>query len=202
MKKCKVKFKFFICLILLLVVYQPVFANDAKEVKGYLKSNLDKVFSVLKDNNLDQNAKTAEVVKIVSPMLDFQLITKLSFGKKYWTEMPKDKQEQFVKLFKELLKKSFIEKLVLYTDEKIIINEPVSQKNKVIIPTILVSQEKNFDMAYKFYQSDSKEWKIYDLTIQDVSIIKTYQSQIDEILKKGTYEDLYLKLEKADSNSN
>ena len=119
-----------ICL-LLLSVSEPIFANDAKEVEGYLKTNLDKVFAVLKNNALDQKSKTKEIVGIVSPMFDFPLITKLSFGKTYWTGMTKEQQKQFVELFIKLLKKSFIEKLVLYTDEKIVIKEPVQKKIKL-----------------------------------------------------------------------
>jgi len=54
-------------------------------------------------------------------------------------------------------------------------------------------------MRYKLYHSES-EWKIYDVEIQGVSIIRSYRSQFSEILKNGTIDDLLLKLEKSVEN--
>ena len=54
-------------------------------------------------------------------------------------------------------------------------------------------------MTYKLYKS-KKDWKIYDLEIQGVSIIRSYRSQFSSILESGTVDDLLLKLENpADS---
>ena len=192
----KIKYIFFA--VAMVFVTNTLYAAQTKEVEALLKTNLDKVFAILKNKSLDQEKKTSEIVKIVSPMFDFPLITKLSFGKKYWTGMTNAQQDQFVTLFVDLLKKSFIEKLVLYTDEKIVIKDPIDKKNKVEIPTVLVSEGKNFDMTYKFYKSKENNWKIWDLEIQDISIIKTYQSQIDQVLQKGTYDELMQKLQKPE----
>jgi phospholipid transport system substrate-binding protein len=50
-------------------------------------------------------------------------------------------------------------------------------------------------MLYKFYQPNG-QWKIYDLEIQGVSIIRSYQSQFKEILRNGTFDNLLQKMEK------
>ena len=54
-------------------------------------------------------------------------------------------------------------------------------------------------MLYKLYQSES-DWKIYDVEIQGVSIIRSYRSQFSEILKNGTFDDLMLKLKESVEN--
>lgn len=174
------------------------FANDANDVESYLKTNLDSVFSVLKNDKLPADEKTANIVDTVSPMFDFERITMLSFGRKHWTGMNADQQKQFVNLFVKLLKKSFIEKLTLYTNEKVQINPPVINKNKAEIPTVIISENEKYSVNYKFYKSKELGWKIWDLEIQDVSIVRSYQTQIDEILQKGTYEDLLTKLDKPE----
>ena len=53
-------------------------------------------------------------------------------------------------------------------------------------------------MLYKFYESTS--WLIYDLEIQGVSIISTYRSQFDQVLSKGTIDELLTKLEKPEKS--
>ena len=54
-------------------------------------------------------------------------------------------------------------------------------------------------MLYKLYVSKSG-WRIYDIEIQGVSIIRSYRSQFAEILKNGTFDDLLEKLEKPIAN--
>jgi phospholipid transport system substrate-binding protein len=41
-----------------------------------------------------------------------------------------------------------------------------------------------------------KRWKIYDVEIQGVSILLTYRSQFDDILRNGSVEELLARLEK------
>ena len=53
-------------------------------------------------------------------------------------------------------------------------------------------------MLYKLYKS-KQGWRIYDLEIQGVSLISTYRSQFDEILRNKTVDDLLAKLEKPES---
>ena len=53
-------------------------------------------------------------------------------------------------------------------------------------------------MLYKFYESTS--WLIYDLEIQGVSIISTYRSQFDQVLSKGTIDELLTKLENPEKS--
>jgi phospholipid transport system substrate-binding protein len=53
-------------------------------------------------------------------------------------------------------------------------------------------------MIYKLYKS-KQGWRIYDIEIQGVSLISTYRSQFDEILRKKTVDDLFAKLEKPEN---
>ena len=99
-------------------------------------------------------------------------------------------------MFIKKLRTSYLSKLTLYTDEKIIYEPPVQDKNKVRISTYLISKDKKIDMLYKFYSSGNS-WKIYDVEIQGVSIIRSYRSQFDEIMQNGTIDDLLLKLQES-----
>ena len=54
-------------------------------------------------------------------------------------------------------------------------------------------------MLYKLYPSNNI-WKIYDIEIQGVSIIRSYRSQFREILQKGTIDDLLQRMQKSVNN--
>jgi phospholipid transport system substrate-binding protein len=183
----------------LLFLSQAVTADDKSAAEEFIKSNLGAVFSVLQKKDLSQPARKSEVVEIVTPMFDFKLMAKLSLGKKYWPDLSREHKERFTELFVERLRQSYLNKLTAYTDEKIIYEPPVAVKKKVHVPTLLVSQGKKISMLYKLYSSNNT-WKIYDVEIQGVSIIRSYRSQFKEILQNGTFDELLQKMQKSDNN--
>ncbi len=183
----------------LLFLSQTVTADDKTAAQEFLKSNLDAVFTVLQKKDLSQQAKNSEIVEIVTPMFDFELMAKLSLGKKYWPDLSQDQKERFTELFIERLRRSYLDKLTAYTDEKIVYESPLVDKKKVHVPTQLISKGKEISMLYKLYSSNNS-WKIYDVEIEGVSIIRSYRSQFNEILQKGTFGDLLKKMEKPDTN--
>ena len=188
-----------VAVISMLLFYQSAAADDKSEVEKLLKNNLDAVFTVLQKKDLEQQAKNKEIVDIVTPMFDFELMARLSLGKKHWSGLSQDKKERFTELFIKRLKASYLSNFTLYTDEKVFYEPSVQVKKKIHTPTYLVSNDKNISILYKFYKAE-KNWKVYDLEIQGISIIRSYRSQFSSILESGTVEDLLLKLENpADS---
>ena len=180
----------------LLIMSQTASADDNCPAEDFLKTRLEAVISVLDNEELAQQAKSSEVVEIVSPMFDFALMAKLTLGKKYWPGLTEANKEKFTDLFIKKLRTSYLSKLTLYSDEKIIYEPPVQDKNKVRISTFLISKDKKISMLYKFYKS-MNGWKIYDVEIQGVSIIRSYRSQFYQILQNGTFDELLLKLEES-----
>jgi len=188
----------YICLCLF-ILNQPVWADDKGEAEEVVKGKLDAVFTVLENKDLDQQAKKRAIDQIVTPMFDFELMAKLTLGKKYWPDLPREKREKFTERYIELLKTSYLDKLTLYTDEKVIFEPPVEANKKVHIPTELISKDRRTSILYKLYKP-ADGWKVYDLEIQGVSIIRSYRSQFDAILQSGTIDDLLRKMEKPSDN--
>jgi len=174
-------------------------AEETNSAKELLKNKLDAVLVVIQKKDLALEAKKEEIIAIVTPVFDFSLMSKLTIGKKHWIGLPPEKRDRFTELFVEFLKKTYLDAITLYTNEKVVYGESVHIKNKVHIPTELITKDNAYRMLYKFYKS-KQGWKIYDVEIQGVSLIRTYRSQFDSVLRKGTIDDLILKLEKHEIN--
>ena len=182
-----------------LVMVQTVSADDIKVVKELLESKIEAAIAVLQKKDLDQQEKNKQIIEIVSPLFDFPLMAKLSLGRKYWPDLVNEKQQRFIELFTKRMKASYLDKLTLYTDEKVIFKTPVQEKRKIKIPTDLISKNNTISMLYKLHES-TNSWLIYDIEIQGVSIISTYRSQFDQVLSKGTIDELLIKLEKPENS--
>lgn len=184
--------------LILFVTVQTGLTSDGIEAQAILKTKLDATIAVLQKKDLDTQKKNEQLVAIVTPMFDFQLMAKLSLGRKYWPGLSEEKKGEFTDLFIKRLRASYLEKISLYTDEKVFFKTPVQDKRKVSIPTEIISNNNRISMIYKMYKS-KKDWKIYDVEIEGISIISTYRSQFDQVLSKGTMDELLQRLEKPEN---
>ena len=170
--------------------------KDPNELQDLLQSRWDAAIIILQKKDIDEKVKIEQIYKIVSPLFDFPLMAKLTLGRQNWPKLTPPQQEKFTRLFTNRLKSSYLENVKLYKDEKASF-KPISQKKKniVYLPMQLKSKEKETAILYKLHKAD-KYWKIYDVEIQGVSILLTYRSQFDDILRRGTVKDLLSQLEK------
>jgi len=106
-----------------------------------------------------------------------------------------ENQARFTKAFEAKLKQSYMEKLDLYTDEKIVIKNSEKIKDARIHLTMhLMRNSEVYEIIYKFYKDKNNEWLIYDVDILGVSIIQTYRTQFADILTRESFEQLLAKL--------
>jgi phospholipid transport system substrate-binding protein len=121
-------------------------------------------------------------------------MAKLSVGKAHWSEFNAKQRVEFTNLFTDSFQNFYIDKLDLFSNEEVIFQPAnVVKEKKVQIPTILLSKGKKYSILYKMFNSKNG-WKIYDITIEGVSLIHTYRSQYNHILQSGEVEDLLVKM--------
>lgn len=173
-------------------------SDDKSAAKELLETKIESALAVLQRKDLVQQEKNKKVVEIVEPIFDYNLMAKLTLGRKYWPGLSEKNRNRFTDLFVARLKATYVDKLSLYTDEKVAYETPVQKGIKIQIPTRVISNSNSIAMMYKLYKS-SKSWKIYDIEIEGVSLISTYRSQFYDILSKGTIDDLLLKLEQPEN---
>ena len=185
----------FLIIIFAFSVVTTSYANDDKSyVENLIKNTTSKVLSILKNKKLTEKEKKKEIFKIVNPLFDFNIMAKLTLGKKYWKKLSPEQQKRFIELFTKRIKMVYFDRITL--KEVTVKFKPAVQKNKrvIFIPTIFTSEGKDYSINFKLWKS-KKGWKIYDVEIEGVSIIRTYRSQFHGVLSKGTVKDLFEKLE-------
>ncbi|MBT8357594.1 MAG: ABC transporter substrate-binding protein, partial [Desulfobacterales bacterium] len=109
-------------------------ADDKIDAEKLLKGKLESVIIVLEKKDIDRQLKKEKIVEIVEPIFNFSFMSRLTLGKKYWPSLTQDQQKKFVALFTKRLKDSYLDKMLLYSDEKIKYKASVQIKKKVHIP--------------------------------------------------------------------
>jgi phospholipid transport system substrate-binding protein len=179
----------------LLLKKWDVVIKDPNDPNQMLWTKWNAVIQVLQTTSLSAETKGKIVDMIVTPIFDFPLMAKLVLGRKHWPKFDESQQKRFTKLFTMRLKASYREKISLYTDEKAVLKPMQRKKTTVSIPMELISKDKKIVIVYKLRKL-GKSWRIYDVEIQGVSILLTYRSQFDDVLRKESVEEFLLHLEK------
>ena len=208
--------KYWIAILLLLVVAQAVIAadkapkdsnelllakwditiKDPNDPNKLLLAKWNAIVKLIKAKEVDPAVKIDILDRIASPLFDFPLMGKLALGKTNWKKLTPGQQVKYTKLFTERLKASYREKVKLFKDEKVSFKPAVKKKSTIQISMSLISSEKKIAILYKLRKL-KKSWLIYDVEIQGVSIVSTYRSQFNDTLKHGTVTDLLAQLKKT-----
>ena len=133
--------KILYAVLVLLLMSQVGWSDDKNAAKELLMAKVEAALSVLQRKDLVQQEKNKQVVKIVEPIFDYNLMAKLTLGRKYWPGLSEKNREKFTDLFVARLKTSYIDKLSLYTDEKVVYDAPVQEGIKIQIPTSVISKK-------------------------------------------------------------
>ena len=185
---------------LMAVFSQTALADDKTAVESLLKERIDNIVATLKNNDLDSKGKEEKIEAVINPMINFPLMSMLVLGKEAWTSLPEKDQKRFVELFGNTIKETLISKIQGYVDEAIIIEKSdQANEKKINVSTSIVSKDKNIPVVYKFYRSGN-EWKVYDVEIEGVSILKNFKAQFSDNLQEMTAQELIVKMEKSESS--
>ena len=172
----------------------PVLADEKSDVLRITSEKIGTVIQLLKNKTLDKKERNKRIVEVINPLFDFRVMARNSLGRKHWVNMTRAQKKEFLDLFVKRLQESYLEKLDLYTDENVVIENATQVKKRIHVLTRLVSKTDKKDMIYKFWKSKRRGWRVYDIVILGVSVVQTYRSQFNGLLRKGTIEDVLKKL--------
>jgi phospholipid transport system substrate-binding protein len=167
-----------------------VYAASAKET---VETGVNKVLKTLGDPTFKakpRDVKITEIGNIIGEVFDFTELSKRTLGRE-WKKMNAEQQKEFVELFRELLQGVYADRLLAYTDQKIVFDKEIElKKGRVEVQSnIVLSDGKKVPIFYRL-TNKSGQWKVYDLIIEGVSLVKNYRSQFREILAKESSEKL------------
>jgi len=178
-------------LTILLLTLLSAHAVEEGQIKKVMDSKVKKTLQILKNNKLSQKQKENKSVILMDNIFDYRTMSQISLGKKWKTLSTKDKNK-FTRAFEKKIKYSYIDKLKLYNNEKVITKELKKLKpNRISLEYAIISKGKTYKVVYLFYKKkNSNQWYIYDVRLIGVSIIQTYRKQFSEFLKTKSFNQL------------
>jgi len=170
-------------------------AVQASGITDGLKATIDQVISVVTDPQYqdDRQTRRAKMKGIIFPKFNFLEMGKRSLGSKRWKERSPEERKIFIDVFGKLLENSYANKLESYHDEKINYVDEIVKGKYAMVKTEVIRKNGTVNVDYKLIRG-SGEWRVYDIVVEGVSMIKNYRSQFARIIHKDSFDTLMEKL--------
>jgi len=177
----------FILLVLVIIPLHVRAGVPFDTVKGHV----NEVLKVLRDPALqgeaNEEAKQEKIEAIADEMFDYVALSRLTLGRN-WKKFNGDQKKEFIQLYRSILEKAYMDRILAYTDEKVTFGrETMLSDKKAEVQTHILTKSVEIPIFYRVYLKDGK-WKVYDVIIEGISLVKNYRTQFRDILANNPPE--------------
>ncbi len=108
----------------------------------------------------------------------------------HWRQLSPEQQKEFVDLFTNLLERSYAGKIDLYDGETVVFTGEVVEDIYARVDSKIVSKKgEEFSVDYKLLRNNGN-WRIYDVVVENISLVNNYRSQFNRVISNSSYEEL------------
>ncbi len=179
--------------------------GPAPIVRSYYKEML----AIVSDENLSKEQLREELEGMAEEIFTFQVMSQMSLGR-MWRDLDSDQKKEFVDLFTRLLENTYFQKIEKYLDQITkysaedlqVTNEIIFSSRKAEVQSTINYDGKAVPVHYRFVKLDAG-WKVYDVLVEEVSLVQNYRSQFNDALQKKSVsvfmQDLRDKVQELES---
>ena len=161
-----------------------------------IEETVQQVLSVVRNPANSHEQRKEMLRETLKPRFDWFEMAKQTLGK-HWS-VAAGRENEFVGAFAEFLGNSYVGSIGSYKDEKILVMQESIDSNRAQVKTKIVPDKGDpTSVNYRLHRVQG-EWKIYDVVIEDISLVVNFRSQFNRILAKGSFDDLLKQLRDKD----
>ncbi len=190
-----------LALLMAALAFGQAFAED-EGPQETLREPLNEVISILEDPRYQDESKKDEQYKKLRETIDsvfnFTEMSKRTLARN-WRDFSIEQRREFRDLFKEFLGDIYLSKIQgNFSGEKVVFESAHQLTDqKAVVKTRIVQADKEIPVDYSMIDKSGKgEWEVYDVTVENVSLVQNYRSQFSKILRRGKPEELITRLRK------
>ncbi len=178
------------------ISYAPAFANQ--EALNTVKTSIDQVVAIVSDptfsNPSTHAAKEAEAESIIMQLFDFSEFSARTVGRN-WRNFNEDQKKRFEDAFTHLLRDTYIDSLESYNGEQVLYDSVIEGNNgtRVEVRTFVLADNKKIPFAFRMLKKNNT-WLVYDVLIENISLIKNYREQFASFLNSSNPDELIAKV--------
>lgn len=195
----------FLVLIMAAVFSSGLFASTISPDK-LVKDTTNEILSLLRKNHKAYSSDHKKLYKMVHekvlPHFDFTAMSRMVLAQN-WRKANDDQRARFTVAFRDLLVRTYATALLKYTNEKVVFLPYHGKQGdkKVMVKTEIKPDAGGpaIPLHYRFYNRNG-EWKVFDVSIDGVSMVTNYRSVYSEKVRKEGLDSLIAQISKENTS--
>ena len=191
------KFKKSMAILFTVLMMSLVSAIDQRAPEQIVEETSAAVLKVLNEDKdrlrEDPTLINALINDTIIPIVDLNSMGKLILGK-YWKQASEEQRTKFVSEFKDMLIRTYAKSLVDYGHAKVKVlpnrNKKESKYHTVQTELDIGSGKAPLQVAYIFRNNKEKEWKVFDLAVDGLSLVKNFRTSFGQEIKETSLDSL------------
>jgi phospholipid transport system substrate-binding protein len=174
-------------LFLVLALVAPAAAGAPTDA---VKQYTDQVVKILDNPALRSADKRAAVRQVAQQIFDVTETAKRALGP-HWQSLDDAQRQEFSQLFSDLLERTYISKIDLYGGERIAYTGESVDGDYAVVRAKITTPRRQTEVPVEARMlKRGDRWSVYDITIENISLVNNYRSQFDAIIRKGSFQEL------------
>jgi phospholipid transport system substrate-binding protein len=173
-----------IMLIVSMLLVAPARAATPLE---YTRTTLEQAKTIVSSTQT-HNEKLAALSTLFSKFLDTDAMGREALGS-HWSSFTPDEQKEFLGLFRELMQRTYVQKLLLFENPNFVYAGEQSTGAGAVVDTKIVTPRDQFDVTYRL-KPVGDTWMATSITVEDVSLTANLGSQLNDLLSRMSVDDV------------
>jgi phospholipid transport system substrate-binding protein len=168
----------------------PARAGQPTEV---LRQSTEQIRQILEDPTRSLPDKRLAVRRVAEQIFDVTEAARRALGP-HWLRRTPAEREEFVRLFAELLEYTYVSRIDQYAGERVhYTGESVEGDHAAVRGRIVTPQGVEVPVEARLHRRGDR-WLVYDLHVENVSLVGNYRAQFDRIVRTASWEELVRRL--------
>jgi phospholipid transport system substrate-binding protein len=162
-----------------------------------VQATVNRAITVVQDADLarpvNADKRRTELRRAAEDLFDFGEMSRRALAR-HWGECSSQEREEFVRLFTDLLERSYLSKIENWSGERVLfVSEAIDGDYAAVRSKIVTVRKQEVPVEYRLYRAGQR-WQVYDVLFEGVSFIATYRSQFNRIIQTSSFAGLMDKM--------
>jgi phospholipid transport system substrate-binding protein len=175
--------------LILAALWHPTLAFADDSAMGVTKAMVNRALQILGDKQTPVVQRRRELREVLEPRFDFEEMSRSALGY-HWRTLSPQQRGQFTELFTAFIEDAYLAKIQDYSGQQV---EFVSDKSLgggySEVDTRIVQGGGN-SIQVKYLLEQKGGWKIYDVAVDNISIVANYRNQFNRVINANGFDKL------------
>jgi phospholipid transport system substrate-binding protein len=163
---------------------------------GVVRALVEQALAILRDGSAPTAERQQQLRELIAPVFDFTTMSRFALGY-HWRDLTPEQRREFTDVFARFVQDSYLSRINEYSGQDVTFGKVMSESaDYAQVHTRIVERGKPpTAVNYRLERVDGV-WRIYDVTVDNLSILANYRNQFSRVMNKQGYAALVSDLRK------